>query len=274
MSFVHSFENYRPPARSDEPWTGAVPEQATDDEGTDLIELTEIPLDPVDDDPMAPALRDLTVEDATLEDAWFRFRFIDGNGGLSPASSWVHSPAASGLASLITAEELGQSINRDLAGDDAAEAVVIEVSAVCRTKAGQVFSLVEDDVITFDGPGTAKIILPEVPVVSVASVADVNDEVLDTNDWMLDTRYGILYRRGGRWTKGDQNFTVTYTHGYADGELPDDVRLVALSLAQRIYLQGPVLFEIMGNHHVRYSGPAMELTKTELAILRRHNPNL
>jgi hypothetical protein len=49
------------------------------------------------------------------------------------------------------------------------------------------------------------------------------------------------------WPSGRQNITVTYDHGYADADLPRDVRMVALSVASRIAVQGVALEESVGD---------------------------
>lgn len=173
---------------------------------------------------------------------------------------------------IISRHDLGQHLGRGdtLDTDEAALAAVDAASEVCRTTAEQVFNRVTEDVIVFDGPGTDVILLPEGPVEEVTSVQDPDsEELVEDDDWVL-TRIGTLIRVGGVWTKGRQNFQVTYTHGYADEDLPRDVRMVALTLAARLYMQGPAVFETLGNRQVRYAGPPMDLSATEKAILRKH----
>ena len=176
---------------------------------------------------------------------------------------------------LISEQDLADYVARPAAASDpAATAAVDAASEVCRTIAEQVFNQVEDDVVVLNGTGTRKLNLPELPVIEVSEVTNGNDEALVADDdWVLSSD-GMLYRVGGNWVKGDQNFTITYTHGYADEDLPRDVRMVALALAGRIYMQGPAVFESIGNRQVRYAGPAMDLSATENVILRKHNPNL
>lgn len=161
--------------------------------------------------------------------------------------------------------------NRDLSANDMALAAVDAASDACRTTSGQVINLVEDEELTLDGSGTDVLLLPQQPVVSVASIIDGNDETVDDDDWTL-TSVGTLVRPGGVWTMGRQNFTVTYTHGWSDEDIPRDIRMVALSMAGRIFMQGPVVFESIGKRQMRYAGPAMDFTKTELAILRKYKP--
>lgn len=175
-------------------------------------------------------------------------------------------------APIISRQDLSDYLARDVTTDDGALAVVDASSEVCRSIAQQAFNKVEDEEITIDGPGTDVIILPELPVLGVSSLLDRNGDEVDADRWAL-TGIGTLVRiQNDVWTKGRQNFTITYTHGYEDADIPRDVRMVALNLAARIFLQGPVVFETIGSRQVRYAGPPMELTNTEKAILRLHKP--
>ena len=63
---------------------------------------------------------------------------------------------------------------------------------------------------------------------------------------------------------------VTYDHGYADADLPRDVRMVALSLASRLIVQGVAVKERVGDNPMDYAGPATDLTAGEQAILRKY----
>lgn len=172
-------------------------------------------------------------------------------------------------APIITREDLGNYLNRNLATDDMALAAVDAASDVCRTVSDQIINEVEGDELVLDGTGTDVLVLPQMPVTDVESVLDSAGAAVDPGDWVLSV-VGTLIKPSGTWIKGRQNFTVTYTHGYPDAEIPRDLRMVALSLAGRIYMQGPVVFESIGKRQVRYAGPAMDLSKSEHAILLKY----
>lgn len=119
-----------------------------------------------------------------------------------------------------------------------------ESSAVIQNYTHQTLELVEDDEITIDvGPCQKKIFLPELPVVSVASVVE-DDEALTAGreeDYLLGAD-GILHRMSGYWREGVQILVVTYTHGYPldydfDG-WPDDIRGVCTRMAARALQSG------------------------------------
>jgi hypothetical protein len=121
-----------------------------------------------------------------------------------------------------------------------------EASAVIQNYTHQTLELVANDVITLDiGPDQRKIFLPELPVVSVASVVEDGEALVAGNDedYQLGAD-GILHRRSGRgfWTPGIQIIVVTYTHGYPldydfDG-WPDDIRGVCTRMAARALQAG------------------------------------
>jgi hypothetical protein len=181
----------------------------------------------------------------------------------------------------VSRTDLGDYLNRDLSTDDAALAAVDAASEVCRTIAEQTFNQVDDEDIVLDGTGTDALLLPEFPVIDIMDVTENDEPLVVTDDYKLNSN-GILFRmptvvENGSvqtvrrsWLCGRQNIAVTYSHGYADADLPRDVRMVALSLAARIYQQGPAVFETLGQTSVRYAGPAMDLTNGEKAILRKY----
>ena len=126
--------------------------------------------------------------------------------------------------------------------------------------------------VTLDGTGTDALLLPELPVTAAGTVlvngGTVTDYALSDN--------GILFRGSAGvdprpvWPLGRQNVQVTYTHGWADQDIPRDLRMVALSLATRLWLQGPVKQESVGAVSVTYGVNSTDLTSGEAAILRKY----
>jgi hypothetical protein len=128
--------------------------------------------------------------------------------------------------------------------DDSVLAAIAEASASARNYCCQVIDLVTDDEYTFDvPPGRPILFLPELPVVSVASVTEDGDVLTaGRNDDYLLGRQGQLYRIGRDWVDGPQQVTVIYTHGidpdYDLSGLPDDLRGVVARAAARRYQAG------------------------------------
>lgn len=175
---------------------------------------------------------------------------------------------------IISDEELADYLSRPSAENDpTAIAACDAASQVCRTTTDQLLNEVTDDTLVLDGTGTDVLVLKQLPVTEVSTVLDNNGDAVDPTAWTL-TAKGTLVRYASVWVQGRQNFTVTYSHGFADADMPSDLRMVALSLAGRIYMQGPVVFEAIGKRQVRYAGPAMDLSNTEQAILRKYKQTL
>jgi len=114
-----------------------------------------------------------------------------------------------------------------------------EATEVIRNYCHQQIDLVEDDAYTFDVPAARyNLLLPELPVVSVASVVEDGETLTVDDDYKL-ANYGQLVRIGQCWEEGIQIVTVTYTHGYdAYDALPDDIVGVATRAASRAFQAG------------------------------------
>lgn len=193
----------------------------------------------------------------------------------------------------IAREDLSDYLGQDVTNDAGA---LIAVDAACemvRTEAEQSFNA-GTSTITLDGTGTDAILLPELPVNSVGTVAirgstvdpqfyavntdqgsvvrvystaTVSAQPLFSDDWAYATGYNEV-----RWPLGRQNIKITYTHGYADADIPRDIRFVALALASRMIVQGPTVSEAVGDASVRYATSSTDLTAGEKNILRHYKP--
>lgn len=178
----------------------------------------------------------------------------------------------------ITTTDLVDYLGR---GDSEDPGMLIAIDAacdICRTIAEQSFNA-GTSTVTLDGTGTDALILRERPVnaagtVSVAGSA-ITDYVLADDGLLIrkvtdsDVDYVDSYRTL-TWPVGRQNVEVTYEHGYADADLPRDVRMVALALAARLAVQGPALEESVGETRVKYAVASTDLTIGEQAILRKY----
>ena len=181
----------------------------------------------------------------------------------------------------VNRDDLSDYLGRDVSTDDGA---LIAVDAACdmvRTVAEQQFNK-GTTTATYDGTGTDCLLLPERPVSSAGTVL-VNGSAI--TDYVLADN-GKLIRRGTlpsspwvdtdsvvaplRWPEGRQNVTVTYEHGYDPDDLPRDVRVVALSIAARLIVQGVATEETVGDVRVRYAGAATDLTNGEKMILSKY----
>ena len=119
-----------------------------------------------------------------------------------------------------------------------------EATAAIKNYCRQVLELVTDDTYTFDvEPARWNLILPEMPVVSVSSVVEDGELLIDGTDYKL-ANCGQLVRltssgnSRARWLPGTQITVVTYTHGYAAADIPDDIVAICTRAASRAYQAG------------------------------------
>lgn len=124
-----------------------------------------------------------------------------------------------------------------------ANRAIVEATAAIQNYCRQQIERVTLDVVTLDCIGGARILLPELPVDSVASVTEDGELLVVDDDYKLG-RHGILYRIGATWPSGIQIIEVIYTHGYA--VIPDDVVSIATRAASRAYQAGLRADEVEG----------------------------
>lgn len=146
------------------------------------------------------------------------------------------------MADFCAIADIEQLLQVEIDGDTAkvlsAQRAILEASAAIRNYCSQEIGLVEDEAITLDvWEWRWTIPLPELPVVTVASVVEDGDTLTagSDEDYVL-IQYGQLYRVGQRWERGPQIVVITYTHGY--DEIPDDIAAVCARAASRAYQAG------------------------------------
>lgn len=190
----------------------------------------------------------------------------------------------------ISRQDLTDYLGRDVTADAGALIAVNAACSVVCTVAEQAFAQVTGDVIWLDGTGTDCLLLPELPATGAGTVVvnggTVTDYRLADNGRLIRTSGTLEYatlagsidvfpvawpHQTHVWPLGRENVVVTYDHGYA-GTVPSDIRMVALSLAARIVVQGVATEEAIGDVSVKYAGPAMDLSANELRILRKYRP--
>ena len=110
-----------------------------------------------------------------------------------------------------------------------------EASAAIRNYTRQYIEKVEDEMITLDSSGGARLFLPEMPVLDVTVVIEDEETLVVDDDYKLG-QHGILHRIDQKWASGIQNVTITYSHGYE--VIPDDVVAVCTRAASRGYQAG------------------------------------
>jgi hypothetical protein len=183
-------------------------------------------------------------------------------------------------APFVSRQDLSDYLGRNVNSDEGALIAVDAACEIVRTYAEQTFNQ-GTDTITMDGTGTDALLLPELPV-SAAGTVTVGGTLAGTADYKLNGG-GVLFRVSNpdatgwqncagslTWPTGRQNIEVTYDHGYADDDLPRDVRVVALMIASRLLVQGVASSEGIQGDTITYATPATDLTEGEKAILRKY----
>lgn len=180
------------------------------------------------------------------------------------------------MTDFITTQDVVDYLGR---GDTTDAGLTIAVASACdivRSLTGQDFDLVPHDVVVLDGTGTDCLLLPQLPVSSIDSVflEDVDDAITDyalRDDGclirILDDTSTVGF---AKWPEGRQNVTVTYNHGFANDAVPNDVMMVALMVASRLAVQGPLKSESIGQVSATYAVAATDLTEGEKLILRKY----
>ncbi len=175
----------------------------------------------------------------------------------------------------ITEQDVVDHLGR---GDASDPGISQAISVAC----GMVRNFTEQDwledtrTILVDGTGTDALLLPQAPVTNIGQVQVAGEAV---TDYVLRDD-GVLIRTldseeptvsVAKWPEGRQNVEVRYTAGYpSSAEMPDEVAGIAVMLAGRMVLQGPVLEERVGQTTVKYAGAAADLTTGEKMMLRKY----
>lgn len=173
--------------------------------------------------------------------------------------------------------------------DVAAQIALATASAGIRTYCGRTFDHVAGDSVTLDGTGTRTLLLPEHPVLAVSSVGVLEDGwdadptlLVETTDYKLDDDGTLVRTWPYVWPARKLVVEVTYDHGYVlpgiDGAtLPEDIQLVCLQLAARLYTRftaggEEISSEQIGTYQVTYetgANAAAELEPLERGLLTR-----
>ncbi len=173
----------------------------------------------------------------------------------------------------ITQQDLSDYLGRDVTADNGA---LMAIDAACDT----IRDLTEQDftygtsTITLDGTNTDCLVLPQRPVANAGTVlvngGTVTDYIAPTPDGFLyrGTTTGSCWGGWSKWPRGRQNIRVTYEHGFASIDVPRSIRMVAISLAARLIVQGVAQSETVGDTTLNYGMAASDLTANELRILQ------
>jgi hypothetical protein len=201
-------------------------------------------------------------------------------------------PSGSAFATAVDLEaRLG--ITFTAAEETRAAALLQIATGLIQDEAKQTVLLVSGDVLTMKGTSDERIVLPERPVVSVASVQLDSTVLAAGTDWfvdgnelvrvpsttifavsqMLDAGISFPMGTGFGWEK--QTLTITYTHGYAADEVPAVCKAVCLEAVARCFVNpGAVARESIGDTSTvydnnRFAPSGLLLNQDERQTIRR-----
>jgi hypothetical protein len=186
----------------------------------------------------------------------------------------------------ISREDLSEKLGFDVTeGTEQGELAQQCVDAACDWVRGKTEQTINagSSTVVLDGTGTEILLLPQYPVRNVVSVSE-DAEALTDEDWVLNDATGGLVRVPAEdgyvssnttlkpsvvWNRGRQNIQVSYEHGYADADIPRDVRMAAESVAVKFFRDNGVAFESLGAYSVRFAEPDKSF-KLEERILEKY----
>jgi hypothetical protein len=168
--------------------------------------------------------------------------------------------------SFISTTELGSYLRRDVSAEELATIATDAACAVVRTYTRQTLTATDGDTVSYVLRGTASsLLLPGLPVLAIDEVR-IDDEV--TLDWRVEEN-GIVSLTDLPSSSAERIVEVDYSHGY--DPVPDDLRLVALTVAARIYEQGTARQESTGSSSITFSVAAStDLSSGEKAIVEKY----
>lgn len=186
------------------------------------------------------------------------------------------------------ATRLGVTLTSEM--ETRADALLADASDVIRDEVGQQITETTET-ITIPGTTDERILLPQRPVISVASVTLDGTELGEGTDWFLEgneivrmpssitlgvdtiinSEFSFPLGTGFGWE--EQTLTITYTHGYAT--VPGKVKAICLEMVVRVWVNpGSVAREAIGDtstvyDNMRFSPSGLLPTDDEKKQLKR-----
>ncbi len=179
-------------------------------------------------------------------------------------------PATDDQALFATHEDLAALIGRTLTQEeqDRGTALLRIASSIVQTEAKQHIAYVADDVLERRGSRESAILLPERPVIAIASVT-IDGDTINADDYTIDGHEVTLV---GGWGDSCAALTITYTHGWAD--IPEAIKSVVLSAVMRVWSNpGGIVSQTLGAASTTFVTGGLPagllLTDDERRIVRR-----
>lgn len=177
------------------------------------------------------------------------------------------------MASFATSYELADRLQTDFDALQRSQAdeLLTSTTAMIKREARQTIELVTNDAVTLDASSTRVLLLPELPVVSVASVTVDGVVLTESVDYLVSAN-GVLASTN-RLRTWRSPAAVVYTHGYAT--VPGDLKAICIEAAARAWVNPRgVLSEQIGTYSARFvnNKPGLVLLDHEMAIVHSYRP--
>ncbi len=142
---------------------------------------------------------------------------------------------------LITTTELIAFIGDTPSGTDYQNTIINFASDFIEKFCNRKFIAATYTLEIYSGNGRQKLYVKNGPLNTVTTVQawdtynnSASESYTVYQDYLLDLEYGFIFMRSG-WTKGFQNFRVTYNGGWAIADIPYDLKKACADLAQWMY---------------------------------------
>jgi hypothetical protein len=178
------------------------------------------------------------------------------------------------MTQFATNAELAARLGLTLTEDegDRADTLLALASGLIQAETGQTIAAVSDDELTRPGDYSARLRLPERPVVSVTSitldgVAIVKPDYYLDGDELVRANWPIgsennFGSSGLGWLGPLYTLVITYSHGYET--IPELVKAVCLEMVARVWVNpGAASQEIVAGTSTTYSARGLLLTDQE-----------
>lgn len=147
------------------------------------------------------------------------------------------------------------------AKDEVLEILISACTDMIESLCGRRFASTAYVLEKYDGTGTSELLLKNFPVIVLASIEVRNSldasgtwETVDTEDYFEED--GILTLAYGKFTRGKENYRISYTAGF--DTIPYDLQYLCMKLVgNALNNQAGIKSESLGDHSVTF-GDVME----------------
>ncbi len=178
---------------------------------------------------------------------------------------------ASPLPNLADPERLARALGVPATNDRLLD-VLAQASGRFRGDTKRTITRVDNDTITIDGTGTANLYLPNAPIHGAPEVEVQGTPMVYGEDFTVSRAKAILRRSLGHWPDELDAIEVTYSHGYPDDEIPEDIQDVVLERAAMLFnVRAGVSSYTVGGEMLQFGGASVGTTDAWRKAIERYS---